>query len=132
MVEIHYGLYPSCNESQIANGKNKMATKLRNVFFQHDDAPAHKTSSVKQYLVEEFGEQIIGYGGFQEWLPHSPYLTSMDFFLWGPQTAGACDPSSNNVGPSMTHYGCLCQRDTRYAIPCATWSSNKGPGVHCS
>ncbi|GBM70339.1 hypothetical protein AVEN_151479-1 [Araneus ventricosus] len=29
----------------------------------------HKTSSVNQYLVEDFGEQIIGYGGFQEWPP---------------------------------------------------------------
>ncbi|GBM23524.1 hypothetical protein AVEN_153093-1 [Araneus ventricosus] len=42
-----------------------------------------RTSSVKQYLVEEFGEQITGYGGFQEWPPHSPDLTPMDFFLWG-------------------------------------------------
>ncbi|GBN75923.1 hypothetical protein AVEN_112428-1 [Araneus ventricosus] len=56
---------------------------LRNVWFQHDGGPAHKTSSVKQYLVEEFGEQIIGYGGFQEWSPRSSDLTPMDFFLWG-------------------------------------------------
>ncbi|GBM92027.1 hypothetical protein AVEN_5491-1 [Araneus ventricosus] len=42
-----------------------------------------KTSSVKQYPVEEFGEQIIGYGGFQEWSPRSPDMTPMDFFLWG-------------------------------------------------
>ncbi|GBM30859.1 hypothetical protein AVEN_261952-1 [Araneus ventricosus] len=39
---------------------------LRNVWFEHDGAPAHKTSSVKQYLVEDSGEHIIGYGGFQE------------------------------------------------------------------
>ncbi|GBM98608.1 hypothetical protein AVEN_211051-1 [Araneus ventricosus] len=32
--------------------------------------------------MEEFGEQIIGYGGFQEWPPLSPDLTPMDFFLW--------------------------------------------------
>ncbi|GBL80916.1 hypothetical protein AVEN_26325-1 [Araneus ventricosus] len=46
--------------------------QLRNAWFQHDGVPAHKTSSVKQYLVEE-----------QEWPPHSPDLTPMDFFLWG-------------------------------------------------
>ncbi|GBN13848.1 hypothetical protein AVEN_151935-1 [Araneus ventricosus] len=57
--------------------------QLRNVWFQHDGAPAHKTSSVKQYLVEEFGEQIIGYGGFQEWPPRSPDPSLTDFFLWG-------------------------------------------------
>ncbi|GBM72025.1 hypothetical protein AVEN_119387-1 [Araneus ventricosus] len=57
--------------------------QLRNVWFQHDGEPEHKISSVKQYLVEEFGEQIIGYGGFQEWPPRSPDLTPMDSFLWG-------------------------------------------------
>ncbi|GBM38475.1 hypothetical protein AVEN_24573-1 [Araneus ventricosus] len=55
--------------------------ELRNVWFQHDGVPAQKTSSMKQYLVEEYGEQIIGYGGFQEWPPCSPDLTPMDFFL---------------------------------------------------
>ncbi|GBN62121.1 hypothetical protein AVEN_124065-1 [Araneus ventricosus] len=39
--------------------------------------------TVKQYLVEEFGEHIIGYGNFQEWPPRSPDLTPMDFFLCG-------------------------------------------------
>ncbi|GBN12335.1 hypothetical protein AVEN_241527-1 [Araneus ventricosus] len=55
---------------------------LRNLWFHSDGAPPHKTSSVKQYLVEEFGEQIIGYGGFQEWPPRAPDLTPMNFFLW--------------------------------------------------
>ncbi|GBN36562.1 hypothetical protein AVEN_122748-1 [Araneus ventricosus] len=57
--------------------------QLRNVWIQHDGTPAHKTSSVKQYLVEEFGEQIFGYGVFQEWPPRLPDLTPMHFFLWG-------------------------------------------------
>ncbi|GBL83608.1 hypothetical protein AVEN_196432-1 [Araneus ventricosus] len=39
--------------------------------------------TMKQYLVEVFGEQISGYGGFQEWPPRSPDLTPMDFFPWG-------------------------------------------------
>ncbi|GBM94891.1 hypothetical protein AVEN_118189-1 [Araneus ventricosus] len=39
---------------------------LWNLWFQHVGEPEHKTSSVKQYLVENFGEQIIVYGGFQE------------------------------------------------------------------
>ncbi|GBN61951.1 hypothetical protein AVEN_135552-1 [Araneus ventricosus] len=83
--------------------------------------PAHKKSLVKQCLVEKFGEQIIGYGGFQERPPRSPDLTPMDFFPVGiSQTACVCDPSANIAGPSTIHYGCLCQRDTRYATPCAT------------
>ncbi|GBL85751.1 hypothetical protein AVEN_193195-1 [Araneus ventricosus] len=56
--------------------------KLQNVWFQHNCAPADRTSSVKQYLVEEFEEQIIGYGGFKEWPPRSPDLTPMYSFLW--------------------------------------------------
>ncbi|GBL94649.1 hypothetical protein AVEN_83968-1 [Araneus ventricosus] len=49
---------------------------------EHDGEPAHRTSSVTQYQVEEFGKQIIGYGGFQEWPPRSLDLTPMYFFLW--------------------------------------------------
>jgi transposase len=63
--------------------ENLPVFNLRNVWFQHDGAPAHKTSPVKQYLVTEFGNQIIGYGGFEEWPPRSPDLTPLDFFLWG-------------------------------------------------
>ncbi|GBM83970.1 hypothetical protein AVEN_138083-1 [Araneus ventricosus] len=60
----------------------KRKKKLQKIWFQHDGEPAHKTSSVNQYLVEEFGEQIIGYGGFQERPPRSPDLTPIDIFMW--------------------------------------------------
>ncbi|GBO46586.1 hypothetical protein AVEN_88807-1 [Araneus ventricosus] len=73
--------------------------QLRNVWFQNDGAPAHNTSSVKQYLVE--------------WPPCSPDLTPMDVFLWGYLKQQAI------AGLSTTHYGCLCQCDTRYITPCA-------------
>ena len=44
---------------------------------------AYKISPVEQYLVKEFGNQIIGYGGFEEWSPRMPDLTPLAFFLWG-------------------------------------------------
>ena len=56
---------------------------LRNIWLQHDGAPAHKTSPVKKYLFMEFRNQMIGYGGFKEWPPHLPDLTPMDFFPKG-------------------------------------------------
>ncbi|GBL75402.1 hypothetical protein AVEN_194594-1 [Araneus ventricosus] len=56
--------------------------QLRNVWFQYDGAPQHKISNVKQYLMEIFQNQVIGYGGFVEWPPRSPDLTPLDFFLW--------------------------------------------------
>ncbi|GBO11924.1 hypothetical protein AVEN_185459-1 [Araneus ventricosus] len=40
----------------------------------------HQWSST---CTEEFGVQIIGYGGFQEWPLHSPDLIPMDFLLVG-------------------------------------------------
>ncbi|GBL77958.1 hypothetical protein AVEN_143283-1 [Araneus ventricosus] len=93
------------------------AACLRNVWFQHDGAPAHKTSSVKQYLVEEFGGQIIGYGGFQKWPPRRSDQTPIDFFLWGylkHQVYATPPPTlqdlqrritdvSANVTPAMLH-----------------------------
>ncbi|GBL74164.1 hypothetical protein AVEN_231051-1 [Araneus ventricosus] len=42
----------------------------------------HKISNVKQYLMETFQNQVIGYGGFVEWPPSLPDLTLLDFFLW--------------------------------------------------
>ena len=45
--------------------------------------PAHKTFPGKQYLVTEFGSQIIEHGSFKEWPPRLPDLTPLDFFLWG-------------------------------------------------
>ncbi|GBN63326.1 hypothetical protein AVEN_258090-1 [Araneus ventricosus] len=80
--------------------------QLRNVWFQHDGAPAHKTSSVKQYLVQELGEQIIGYGDFQEWPPRSPDLAPMDFFLWGylqQQVYTTPPPTLQDLQRRITH-----------------------------
>ncbi|GBM85101.1 hypothetical protein AVEN_135880-1 [Araneus ventricosus] len=53
---------------------------LINVWFQHDCAPPHKISKVKQYLMETFQNQVIG--GFVERPPRSPDLTPLNFFFW--------------------------------------------------
>lgn len=37
---------------------------------------------MKQHLIEEFEEQIIGYKDFVECPSYSPDLTPMDFFQW--------------------------------------------------
>ncbi|GBM13726.1 hypothetical protein AVEN_89993-1 [Araneus ventricosus] len=94
--------------------------QLRNVWFQHDGAPAQETSLMKLYLMEEFDEQIIGYGGFQEWPPRSPDLTPIDFFQWGyfkQQVYETPSPTLQdlqrcitdvcaNVTPAMLHTPC--------------------------
>ncbi|GBO06375.1 hypothetical protein AVEN_211067-1 [Araneus ventricosus] len=126
--------YRSLSSFELSPSKNRLSVclsvhvlTLYKAAFQHDGAPAHKTSSVKQYLVEEFGEQIIGYGGFQEWPPSSPDLTPIDFFLWGylKQQVYATPPPTlqeiqrritdafTNVTPSRLH---RAQREVQASV----------------
>ena len=70
---------------------------LQNTWFQHDGAPVHKISPVKLYLVMEFENQIIVYGGFEEWPPRSPDLFSVRL----RKTASICDSSTNIAGPAL-------------------------------
>ncbi|GBO23202.1 hypothetical protein AVEN_17083-1 [Araneus ventricosus] len=63
--------------------ENLLFHQLRNVWFQHDGAPPHKISNAKQYLMETFQNEFIGYDGLVEWPPRSPDLNLLGFFLWG-------------------------------------------------
>ena len=56
---------------------------LRDVFYQHDGAPAHFTWNVRQHLDAEYGARWIGRGGPVQWPPRSADLTPLDFNLWG-------------------------------------------------
>lgn len=56
---------------------------LREVFYQHDGAPAHFTWTVRQHLDAEYPQCWVGRGGPIQWPPRSPDLTPLDFFLWG-------------------------------------------------
>ncbi|GFX84379.1 hypothetical protein TNCV_4134891 [Trichonephila clavipes] len=53
-------------KTPVESNQAKLETIFRHchtqLFSQHDGAPAHKTSSVKQCIVKEFGNQIFGYG----------------------------------------------------------------------
>ncbi|PNF41896.1 hypothetical protein B7P43_G15539, partial [Cryptotermes secundus] len=55
----------------------------REMWFQHDGAPAHCTEVVREYLDETFGNRWIGRGGLITWPPRSSYLTPLKIFLWG-------------------------------------------------
>ncbi|GBM34986.1 hypothetical protein AVEN_240351-1 [Araneus ventricosus] len=73
------GAFAGCNNGLV---ENLPLHQIRNVWFQHDGAPRHKNSNVKQYLMETFQNQVIGSGGFIEWLLSSLDLTPL-VFLWG-------------------------------------------------
>ncbi|GBN07671.1 hypothetical protein AVEN_168866-1 [Araneus ventricosus] len=55
---------------------------LTKIWFQYDEAPAHKAASSRKLLRSIFQDNIIGYGGLMEWPPRSPDLNPLDFFLW--------------------------------------------------
>ena len=53
------------------------------LIFQQDGAPPHWGLEVRQFLNDTFPERWIGRDGPIPWLPHSPDITPLDFFLWG-------------------------------------------------
>jgi len=53
------------------------------MYFQHDGAPPHYTRCVREYLNESFPNRWLGRGGLVAWPPRSPYLTTLDYYLWG-------------------------------------------------
>ena len=56
---------------------------IHGLWFQHDGAPAHFSSPVRNWLDMEYPGRWIGRGGPVLWPPRSPDLTPLDFFLWG-------------------------------------------------
>lgn len=63
--------------SLIAKGYN-----VKDVIFQHDGAPSHNKTNVRQYLNATF-DTWIGRGGRINWPARSPDLNPLDFFVWG-------------------------------------------------
>jgi hypothetical protein len=53
------------------------------IHFQQDGASPHYLEEVRKYLNTRFPGRRIGGAGPIAWPPHSPDLTSLDFFLWG-------------------------------------------------
>lgn len=54
----------------------------RNMWFQHDGAPAHNSQQVRNYLNATFQDKWIGREGPVAWPARSPDLSPLDFFLW--------------------------------------------------
>ncbi|XP_071576602.1 uncharacterized protein, partial [Temnothorax nylanderi] len=55
----------------------------RQMFFQHDGAPAHASLRARRVLDASYPDRWIGRGGPVNWPARSPDLTPLDFFLWG-------------------------------------------------
>lgn len=55
----------------------------RDIWYQHDGAPAHNARRVRDYLRRRFNNKIITTHSDTPWPPRSPDITPLDFFLWG-------------------------------------------------
>ena len=55
----------------------------RQMWIQHDGAPAHFSIVSRDYLDAAFHGRWIGRGGPVPWPPRSPDLTPLDYFVWG-------------------------------------------------
>lgn len=56
---------------------------FNSLYFQHDGAPPHFATAVRNFLDETFPDKWIGRRGPIEFPPRSPDLTPMDFCVWG-------------------------------------------------
>ena len=52
------------------------------MYFMQDGAPPHYATPVRTFLDQTFPSRWLGRRGAIEWLPRSPDLTPMDFFVW--------------------------------------------------
>ena len=52
----------------------------RDMWFQHDSAPAHSAGVVRDYLNERFPQRWVDRNGLIRWPPNSPDLTLCDFY----------------------------------------------------
>ncbi|GFV04220.1 hypothetical protein TNCV_918411 [Trichonephila clavipes] len=59
------------------------ATAHQNVWFMHDDAPAHVSIAVLSYLHASYPGCWIGQSEPVARVLHFPDLNSLDFFYWG-------------------------------------------------
>ncbi|GBN90535.1 hypothetical protein AVEN_54329-1 [Araneus ventricosus] len=111
----------------VMNAKNR-TLKMRICLFLAPErtVPTRRCACAQNIISEAVpGGGIRGRNNRVWWFPRvSSTFTRSDtndlFPVEIPQTVGVCDPSANIAGPSTTHYGCLYQRHTRYAAPCAT------------
>lgn len=67
--------------------RNIFPNNFEEIWFQHDEAPAHFGLGPRQILNETFPLRWIGRRnrneGGEDWPPRSPDLTPLDYYLWG-------------------------------------------------
>lgn len=76
--------YLSFLQHNLENYLDELPLKtVRDLIFQHDEAPAHTSRIVKQYLLNQFKENLIINDDPIHYPAQSPDLTPLDLFM-GP------------------------------------------------
>lgn len=73
-----------------------MGMNPREIWFQQDGAPSHRTRAVKEFLNDTF-YGWIGNGGTVDWPARSPDFNPCDIFLWGALKAKVYLTPSNGI-----------------------------------
>jgi hypothetical protein len=70
------------------------------MWYMHYGVPEYFSRAVRDVPNKTYHEQWIGRGGPTAWLPHSPCLNSLDFYLWEHLRALVyVTPSDNKQAP---------------------------------
>jgi hypothetical protein len=94
-------------------------TVRRDMWFQHDGAPAHFSAQIQQHLNTQFPYRWLGRGGRVSWPTRSPDLNLLDFFLWGHLKEIVC--RANWHGRLDSKVSCCCgDHWCRHLMTCAS------------
>lgn len=77
----------------------------QSMYYQHDGAPAHSTTRVKELLNSKYPERWIGRNGPISWPARSPDLSPLDFYFWGVMKEDVYSRPINNRAELITRIG---------------------------
>jgi hypothetical protein len=96
--------------------ENMPLASCRQLYFMHDDAPAHFSISASRHLNAHYPGRWIGWGGPIAWPWRSPDLNPLDFYLRGHVKSRVFDCCWWCTNSSCAHCSCLSDSThyTRY------------------
>ena len=94
-LKINTKVYLDVLKSVVIPWYNRMAGG-RPWVWQQDSAPAHKSKETQAWLQKECNDFVP----FSHWPPSSPYLNSLDYFVW-PYVENITNMTSHNTKVSL-------------------------------
>lgn len=89
--------YLNILRSKVLPALRRIGIDIGSMWFQQDGATPHTALRVIAWLEEKFGENFISFKTNNEWPPHSPDLSPLDFYLWGYLKDRVYKPTPNTL-----------------------------------